>query len=134
MTGEPLLRGRVNGVAGMARGAAVDRRASPASVLRQMRGDVDLAEFGDEVAGVEALVCAEGDRVRAVSVRRDQVQRGQPLGMARGRVAAAPTIRPFRFSISAWPMKQSLASLPGPLRNSLASGSVVEACVSLLRF
>jgi hypothetical protein len=30
-------------------------------------------------------------------------------------------------------MKQSLASLPGPLRNSLASGSVVEAWVSLLR-
>ena len=30
-------------------------------------------------------------------------------------------------------MKQSLASLPLPLRNSLASGSVVEACVSLVR-
>ena len=31
-------------------------------------------------------------------------------------------------------MKQSFASLPAPLRNSLASGSVVEAWVSLLRF
>ena len=30
-------------------------------------------------------------------------------------------------------MKQSLASLPLPLRNSSASGSVVEACVSLVR-
>jgi hypothetical protein len=31
-------------------------------------------------------------------------------------------------------MWQSLASLPRPLRNSLASGSVVEAWVALLRF
>jgi hypothetical protein len=31
-------------------------------------------------------------------------------------------------------MKLSLASLPAPLRCSLASGSVVEACVALLRF
>ncbi len=50
------------------------------------------------------------------------------------RVATAPTIRPWRFSISAWPMKQSLASLPRPLRYSRASGSVVEAWVSLRRF
>jgi len=31
-------------------------------------------------------------------------------------------------------MNDSLASLPRPLRCSRASGSVVEACVSLLRF
>ncbi len=30
-------------------------------------------------------------------------------------------------------MKASLASLPLPLRNSLASGSLVETCVSLVR-
>ena len=34
----------------------------------------------------------------------------------------------------ALPIKKSLASLPLPLRWSLASGSVVEICVSLLRF
>jgi hypothetical protein len=44
----------------------------------------------------------------------------------------SPTSSPWRFSIKAWPMKQSLASLPLPLRKSLASGSVVEACVSLV--
>src|SRR5271169_1770998 len=49
------------------------------------------------------------------------------------RVVTAPTIRPLRFSISAWPMKHSRASLPGPLRKRRASGSVVEACVSFLR-
>jgi hypothetical protein len=38
--------------------------------------------------------------------------------------------RPFQFSISACPVKRSLTSLPG-LAESLASGSVVEACVSL---
>ena len=47
---------------------------------------------------------------------------------------SAPTISPLRFSISAWPMKQSFASLPRPLRYSRASGSVVEACVSFVRF
>ena len=81
---DPLADALADGVAGMARGAAVDCRASPTGVLRQVWGNVDLAEFGNEVAGVEALVCAEGDRVRAVGVRRDQVQRGQPLSMARG--------------------------------------------------
>jgi uncharacterized protein with beta-barrel porin domain len=49
------------------------------------------------------------------------------------RVVTAPTIKPLRFSISAWPTKHSRASLPGPLRRRRASGSVVEACVSFLR-
>jgi hypothetical protein len=31
-------------------------------------------------------------------------------------VTVAATTSPLRFSISAWPMKLSLASLPGPLR------------------
>src|SRR5215831_8061486 len=38
-------------------------------------------------------------------------------------VTAVSTTSPLRFSISACPMKLSLASLPTPLRCSLASGS-----------
>ena len=34
---------------------------------------------------------------------------------------------PLRFSIIGCPIWQSLASLPAPLRNKRASGSVVEA-------
>ena len=48
-------------------------------------------------------------------------------------VRHAATTRPERLSMSRWPMKHSLPSLPAPLRNSRASASVVEACVSLRR-
>jgi hypothetical protein len=56
-------------------------------------------------------------------------------------VVTAPTISPLRFSIRAWPIKHSRASLPNPpafagagfLRNKRVSGSVVETCVSLRR-
>ncbi len=44
-----------DGVAGMARGSAIDGRASSAGVLRQVRGDANLAQFGDKVAGVKTL-------------------------------------------------------------------------------
>src|ERR1700722_12510967 len=49
-------------------------------------------------------------------------------------VRQASRTRPLRFSINAWPIEQSLASLPGPLRWSRALRIVVEACVSLERF
>src|SRR5215467_469480 len=49
-------------------------------------------------------------------------------------VSRASTMSPLRFSVSRWPMWQSFASFPAPLRNSRASGSVVEKCVSFLRF
>jgi hypothetical protein len=49
-----------------------------------VRADADLAQLGSEVARAECLVCAQGGRLRSVGMRRDQVQRGQPLGVARG--------------------------------------------------
>ena len=48
-------------------------------------------------------------------------------GYANGRRAS--TIRPLRFSMSKWPINDSFASLPRPLRYSRASGSVVDAWV-----
>src|SRR5512132_141377 len=46
------------------------------------------------------------------------------------RVSSVSTASPLRFSISTWPMKQSRLAWPSPLRNSRASASVVERCVS----
>src|ERR687884_340325 len=48
-------------------------------------------------------------------------------------VVSVSTTGPLRFSISRWPMWQSLDACPRALRWSRASGSVVEACVALLR-
>jgi hypothetical protein len=62
-------------------GAAVDGRAPPRGVLRQVRGDIDLAKLGDAVGCVEALVTTQGDLPWAAGVQFRKVQRGQPLGM-----------------------------------------------------
>ena len=44
----------------------------------------------------------------------DHVERGLPFGMAIGAGLNSPcTIRPERFSIKAWPMKHSIAPVPG---------------------
>src|SRR5208337_424794 len=45
-------------------------------------------------------------------------------------VSRASTTRPLRFSISRWPVKASLASLPLDFLASRASGSVVEAVLA----
>ena len=113
---DALADAQANRVTGVPRGAAINRRAPAVVVLRDMRGDVDLAHLGDEVLGVEAFVAAERDALRGVGMRFDQMLRGKPFGVSRGAVATAPTISPLRFSIRAWPMKQSFASLPRPLR------------------
>src|SRR3546814_7194112 len=57
---DPLADALAGGIAGMAGGAPVDRRAPTPGILRQMRAHVQLAQFHHEVAGVVALVGAEG--------------------------------------------------------------------------
>src|SRR4051812_2390326 len=121
----------------MAGGLAIDRRAAMAGVLGDLRGRVRLLQGGGgQAAGrSEVLVAAHGDPVPAGDRRHHGA-------CATSRSAAVPlaaaptrpsTISPLRFSISERPMNDSLASLPLPLRNNLGSGSVVEACVSLVR-
>ncbi len=51
-----------------------------------MRGDIDLAEFGDEVACVKALVGAEGDRLGARPAGRRAALLAR--GVVRGALAA----------------------------------------------
>src|SRR5512132_1841498 len=74
-------------VAGMASGAAVDRRAALGgrrlvSILCDVRGDAEFAQLHDEVVGVVALVGTE----RLVAGREgfSHGERRQPLGRARG--------------------------------------------------
>jgi hypothetical protein len=64
-------------------GAPVDRRAPAAAVLGDVRAHVELAQLHHEVLGVVALVGPECHRPRPVAMGHDQVERGQPFGMAR---------------------------------------------------
>lgn len=71
-------------------GAAVDVGAPPGPagivmVLRDMRRDPALAEFGDEIGGIEALV--SGQHAAGSDVRIRQVDRREPL-----RVTAGPRL------------------------------------------
>ena len=78
--------------------------------------NVQRPQLLDEVGRVIALVRAQRDGARAVRPGLDHGERRQPLGVPETRVNRASTISPERFSISPWPMKQSFASIPGPLR------------------
>ena len=100
----------------MTRRAPVDRRASPVGVLRDVRAHVHRPELVDEVLSIVSLVRAEGDGARPIGPRFDHREGRNPLGMTIRRLSRVSTISPERFSIRAWPMKQSFASMPAPLR------------------
>src|SRR4051794_28472951 len=46
-----------------------------------MRRHIDVAQFPDEVGGIEALVAAEGDRFGSIGAGLDHLERRQPFGM-----------------------------------------------------
>ncbi len=81
-----------------------------------MRRHIHGTQLVDEVLRVIALICAQGDASRRVGAGLDQGERGFPFRMAVCLGEAGIDHQAVRFSIKAWPMKQSLASLPGPLR------------------
>src|SRR6202167_3296040 len=72
------------------------------------------AELGSLLAR-DSLDPAKGLFDSLADALADRIAR-DPLGMAVGFGQTTSTMRPLRFSINACPMKQSLASLPGPLR------------------
>src|SRR3984893_14128793 len=129
---DPLALDRADPIAGMAGRARVDRGAAIGIVLRYMRRTAAFAAAGDKVGGVIVLVAAHGAARPGIVL--DHIERGRALRCALASVNRASTMRPLRFSVIRCPMWQSLASLPAPLRNKRASGSVVEKCVSFLRF
>ncbi len=72
-----------DGIAGMASGAAINGRAPVRGVLRHMRRDVDLAQFGNEADHVVSLVRAQRDTVAPLQAFQHS-QRRLPLGSAGG--------------------------------------------------
>ena len=77
---------------------------------------VHRAQLIDEVLGVVGLVGAQRDRLRPIGGRLDHVQSRDPHRMAVGLRHTGVDQKAVAVSISACPMKQSWASLPGPLR------------------
>ncbi len=63
---DPLADAQADIVAGMAGGPAIDGRTSPVGILRDVRCDVDLAEFSDKILRVEPFVASERDLLRDV--------------------------------------------------------------------
>jgi hypothetical protein len=72
-------------VALMSRRTRVDgAAAAPLLILRNMRGNVHVPAFGNEILGVEPLVASHRDAPLAVDLLQHQ-HRGQALGSAGGR-------------------------------------------------
>jgi hypothetical protein len=81
-----------------------------------MRRHVERAHGGHERSRVVALVASKGDAANTRRMAHDRLFGALRSAVPVAFVTVAATTSPLRFSISAWPMKLSLASLPGPLR------------------
>src|SRR6516225_1144117 len=120
-------------IARVAGRSTVDCRPPVRRVLRDMRRHIVLAQIGDEAGHIIGLVGTERDPVIARSGRTISSAAARSA-VPVAKVNSVSTTRACRFSIRTCPKWASLAGCPGPLRYNRASGSVVEACVSLLRF
>src|SRR4051794_27141173 len=87
-------------VTGMPGGAAVDRRAPPALVLRDMRGERALAQLPHEVGGVVGLVGTQRDRLGRSARGSIRASAASRSAWPEAHVVTASTMRPLRFSIS----------------------------------
>ena len=74
-----LAHALADGIAGVTGRASIDGRAG-ARVLSDVRRHVDVAQFHDEVGGIEASVAAKRDRFGA-RAWLDHLERRQPFGM-----------------------------------------------------
>jgi hypothetical protein len=109
------LAGRVDG---MARGASVDSRAS--TMARQVlatcgRTSIERSSLTKSATSYSLSapsVNAIGRSARGSIIARAAMRSAWPFAAVR----QVSTTRPERFSISAWPRKPSLATMPGPLR------------------
>ncbi len=118
------------------RGASCGRRSRcrrVASRSAHVRRDPELAH-GRRSRRCRRLVGAQ--RAGAAAARRLGAEHRSAASRSAGPsavVACASTISPWRFSISTCPRYARRASPCDDLRYSRASGSVVDACVSLVR-
>src|ERR1700722_3331558 len=112
---DPLSDAQADLVAGMTGRPPIDGRTSPVGILRHVRSYVDLTEFGDEVLRVEPFVAAQGDGLRPVGVRFDQMQCRQPLGMARSARRGGADNQPVAVLHQCMPHEAELRLLAGTL-------------------
>ena len=114
------------------RGRQQDVERLLAFLARRVWHDASLPEPGDKLPVVVSLVRSDGLRIESTFLQfLDLLDCDCGLRRSDRGLHGEGTHKPLRFSMVAWPAMQSRASLPGPLRMSFASGSVVEACVSL---
>src|SRR5213594_4645433 len=85
---DALAAALAHAVAGMPRGATVDRAGPIGRVLRHVRGHAQQPDRGDEIPRVIALVGPERYALPALSLPK-QGQGRRPLGVAAGRDHAA---------------------------------------------
>ena len=116
-------------IARMPRGPAVDR--TPASLLRHVGRDLQHADVSHKARHVVTLV--RPDRTAGGRAGLQQQRAAARSAVPVAWVAQTLATSPCRLSSSTWPRYASLASFPPPFRCSIASGSVVDWCVSLRR-
>src|SRR6266403_5090130 len=128
-------------IAGVAGGPPVDCRPPVRGVLRHMRRHIVVPQIGHNPGHVVSLVCTERDPMIA-GTRRHHLEPRLPLcragcqGQTRVDHQSVPVLHQNVPQIRqlgrlTWPPAFARA---GSLRYNRALGSVIEACVSLLRF
>lgn len=129
---QPLPQPLADGLAGVPGGTAVNGRPTAMTVLRHLRHYFQGSQGSDKNAAVITFVRTHGNAV-ATGESADQVDGRLALSRARGRRQAGRHHKAMTVCHQDLAHKKSLASLPWPLRQSLASGAVVEAGVWLPR-
>jgi hypothetical protein len=127
-----LTNALARAIAGVAGGPAINRRAPAAGVWAicgvtwRSRSSMTKSLASNPRSAASVI----GPKVGSRSSMASATSRS---AWPEARVSSASTTSPCRFSISTCPTKQSFASWPGPLRYSRASGSVIEAWLSVVR-
>src|ERR1700709_1031463 len=129
---DPLALLLADAIAPMACGAAIDCRAAAIGVLRDVRRHAKLTDVGDEIGGVVSLVATHGDPVAPLQCahhldRSLALCRAASLGHRRRHNQPVAILHQHVTQVA------EFGSLARCLLVEPASGSVVEACVSLLR-
>jgi ferredoxin len=115
-------------ITGMTRGPIVD--AAARDLLRDVWRHTQRAHAGDKARDVESFVPANGRGDWASASNSKAASRSAvPVALVTHTLAT----RPWRLSSRTLPAYDSFASLPGPFRASMASGSVVDCWVSFRR-
>ncbi|MFN3681153.1 MAG: hypothetical protein ACK4VP_03805 [Nitrospira sp.] len=105
---------------------AITARRAPSRPLRRIRTNVALAQLAHEVCAMIARVHPTRARTNPpAGVAAQPGPRHLPFDPPMAGAIGPSPHRPCRLSITTWPEKQRVASLPWPVHTRQASGSVV---------